>query len=178
MVESDLKLEQEKNKIKQEKIVKMINKVKIKIVNAEATLITLYKKFEVNSSAALKNKWDIYKQIKNKRLQYNEVFTDYFDIYEQIERILNKYHIRFDDEMSVLKELTDKKEKMRLKEDTERDIIVSKKKIEKYESEQKEIIAKLETIRKEDTSETKSVTRIIDAYLEQFESGIINLANE
>ena len=31
-------------------------------------------------------------------------------------------------------EVTDKKEKMRLKEGTERDIIVSKKKIEKYDS--------------------------------------------
>ena len=93
MIEGDLKLEHEKNKVKQEKIVKMINKVKIKIVNAEAALLSIYKKFGVNSSVALKNKWDIYKQLKNKRLQYNEVFTDYFDIYEQIEKILNKYHI-------------------------------------------------------------------------------------
>ncbi|MCQ2749220.1 MAG: hypothetical protein MJ246_04405 [Clostridia bacterium] len=174
VAEGDLKLELEKNKIKLEKIVKMINKVKIKIVNAEATLLTLYQKFDVNSSIALKNKWDIYKQIKNKRLQYNEVFTDYFDIYEQIEKILNKYHIRFDDEMSVLKELTDQKEKQRLKEETEREIIVSKKKIEKYENEQKVIIEKLEIIRENDESETKSVSRIIDAYLEQFESGIID----
>lgn len=175
MIEGDLKLEHEKNKVKQEKIVKMINKVKIKIVNAEAALLSIYKKFGVNSSLALKNKWDIYRTIKNKRLQYNEVFTDYFDIYEQIEKILSKYHIRFDNEMSVLKELTDKKEKMRLKEDTEREIIVSKKKIEKFESEQVEIINKLEMIRENDDSETKSVTRIIDAYLEQFENGIINM---
>lgn len=176
MLQADLKLEHSKNKVKQEKIVKMINKVKIKIVNAEASLLSIYKKFGVNSSIALKNKWDIYKQIKNKRLQYNEVFTDYFDIYEQIENILYKYHISFDNEMSVLKELTDKKEKMRLKEDTERDIIVSKKKIEKYELEQKEIIDKLSMIRENDESESKSVTRIIDAYLDQFQSGIINMA--
>lgn len=170
MIESDLKLGLEKNKFKQEKIVKMINKIKIKIVNAEADLITQYKKYDVNSAASLKNKWAIYRQTKNKRMQYNEVFTDYFDIYERIEKILNKYHIQFDDELSVLKELTDKKEKLKLKSETETDIIASKKRIEKFVSEQKEIVEKLKMMREDEKDEESAICKVIDTFFEQFDS--------
>jgi len=168
MIEGDLKLDLEKNKLKQEKVVKMINKVKIKIVNLEADLSFQYKKYDVSSSAALKNKWVIYKQMKSKRLQYNEVFTDYFDIYEKIEDILNKYNIVFDDEISVLKELTDKKEKIKLKESTEKEIILTKNKIEKITKEQTEVINKLKFVRENDDSENGTLKDIIDSYLSQF----------
>ncbi len=159
-----------KNSKKQERLVSLLNKTKIKLVNVEVDLDTLYTKYNVKSAEMLKRNVAVYRQLKVKRFEYQDVFNDYFDIYEQLEEVLSKYNLNFNNEVKVIKELSDTRESIKLRQDTETRISLAKDNIDKCREEQEKIVDKLKELKQNDFSPEQAVAKLVDAYLEQFYS--------
>ena len=75
------------------RLIQLQNKVKIRYVNNTNLLEYLYMKYDTDSSARLKKRWDNYQQEKEERKQYAEAEakTDYYQ--KQLVTQLSKYRI-------------------------------------------------------------------------------------
>lgn len=67
---------------KLEKAIALLNKVKIKYVNNEAALSSMYKKFSVHSSTRLTELWEEYNRIKDSKERYQKN-TEYLNYYNE-----------------------------------------------------------------------------------------------
>ena len=76
------------------RLITLLNKVKIKYVNSKNTIDYIYKKFEVNSSHELRFEWEEYQQMKRDQEAFSRYGRELAELEEDLAEMLGVYPIR------------------------------------------------------------------------------------
>lgn len=76
------------------RLITLLNKVKIKYVNSKNTIDYIYNKFEVNSSHELRFEWEEYQQMKRDQEAFSRYGRELAELEEDLAEMLGAYPIR------------------------------------------------------------------------------------
>ena len=76
------------------RLITLLNKVKIKYVNSKNTIDYIYEKFEVNSSHELRFEWEEYQQMKRDQEAFSRYGRELAELEEDLTEMLSVYPIR------------------------------------------------------------------------------------
>ena len=76
------------------RLITLLNKVKIKYVNSKNTIDYIYEKFEVNSSHELRFEWEEYQQMKRDQEAFSRYGRELAEMEEDLAEMLGVYPIR------------------------------------------------------------------------------------
>lgn len=158
-----------KNGRMQARVIKLLNKAKIRYVYYTNFLEYEYKKFNVDSLEQLERNWELYKKNKHHEKRYRGINSTMSRIEDEVLIILEnrEIHLDFFDEISQWSEIEERR-KVLTNVKKEKDGLESK--LGFLDTYQEDIWNQLTELKESDITEDKIIEKIIQNYLEDEEA--------
>ncbi len=151
--------------VKKAKAINLLNKVKLKYVNAASTLDYIYGKYEIRSLRELEHLWEQYVELREESRRFRQSIGDMKVYFDDMERILLEINVK-DPYIwtSQTRALLDEREMVEVKHNLNKRRQSIRAIMEKHENIRNECIAKMKELVKKDPNVMDSIKEILADY--------------
>ncbi|GMQ59129.1 hypothetical protein AN1V17_35260 [Vallitalea sediminicola] len=155
-----------KNNILMQRAVELLNKIKLKYVNNEQFLAYEYNKYKVKSGDMLEDRWIQYEQNKKDKSNIHRISSNIIILEDDIERVIKKHGIEsINYILDNIDLYSDKEKRHNGMEKIKQDKKTLKNTLEQYNNEIQLITKILIDVKKNDTTDNKGITKMINDVL-------------
>ncbi|MBR6222283.1 MAG: hypothetical protein IKQ71_02470 [Lachnospiraceae bacterium] len=151
--------------VKKAKAITLLNKVKLKYVNAASTLDYIYAKYDIRSLRELEHLWEQYVELREESRRFRQSIGDMKVYFDDMERILKEINVK--DPFiwtSQTRALLDEREMVEVKHNLNKRRGSIRAIMEKHENIRNECIAKMKELVKKDPGVMDSIKEILADY--------------